>query len=218
MKNALLLTAAIALLAIGSAAQATMLTYSIVDRPAYQADTKVSGQTDHVSGTILADPTTGVISSASFTITGATSYTVASATFDLNPYHYFVNISPTQITVTSMPVTGNNPYGYGSLCLKGAPSGSPAFDLASLNWYVPHDPWIAGDNTIAAYTGSVYNNSGKARGADFSESVLLYPVQQPPTPYPTWVVATVVPEPSSLLALSAGLATIAALRRRATRA
>ena len=121
------------------------------------------------SGTIMADPNTGLITSASFTITGATSYTVASATID----PYYVHISPTQITVDAY--NPSNPLGYGNLRLTGTPSGTPAFDVATLQWYTSSDPWMAGNNTIAAYTGVVNNNSGKARGADFGTSVTLYP-------------------------------------------
>ena len=191
-------------LAVSGVAQAALQTYSIVDYSAWQLD-KNTGLTDHVSGTIIADPITGVIDSASFTITGTTSYTVASATFD----SYYVHISPTQITVTS--TNNNSPYGYGDLRLSGSPSGSPAFGIATLEWYTPQDPWIAGNNVIASYTGAVYNSSGKARGAEFGTSVLLYPPQAPSNEYPTWVVATVVPEPATMCLLGLGAF---ALRRK----
>ena len=195
------------LLLMGTAAQSAIQTYSIVDYPAYQTDTK-TGLTDHVSGTIIADWATGVISSASFSITGTTTYTVASASFA----PYYIHISPTQITVSS---TGNSsPYGYGDLRLTGTPTGSPAFEIATLEWYVPSDPWVDGNNTIAAYTGVVCNNTGKDRGAEFATSVTLYPPQHPSGDYPTWVVAVAVPEPSSLIALAAGLVSLVGLRRR----
>lgn len=52
------------ILVLSGVAQASMVTYYIVDYPAYQSDTKYlpSVYTDHVSGTIIADPVTGVSS------------------------------------------------------------------------------------------------------------------------------------------------------------
>jgi hypothetical protein len=155
-------------------------TYSIVDYPDYQIDTVVSG-VDHVSGTIIANPTTGVISSASFTITGATSYTVASATID----PYYVHISPTQITVDQTNPT--NPLGYGNLRLSGS-TGDSRFNLAVLQWYVPGNPWMAGSFPYPAYKGTVFNNNAPKGTKDYASDFASATVG---TDYP-WVVATVV--------------------------
>lgn len=191
------------LLATCSMAQSAALTYSIVDYPLYQPDSNVAGRTDHVSGTIVADPTTGVISSATFTITGAASYTVAAATID----PYFVTITPTQILVT--PYNPSNPLGYGNLRL----SGSPAVGISAvLQWYTPGDPWIAGSNNWAGYMGTVYQ--GKTRYAEFSSDHDATPFTNPTGSRDTMIVATVVPEPSSLLALAGGLGSLLILRRR----
>jgi len=186
----------VALLAAAAVAQAAMQTYSIVDYPAYQLDT-ITGLTDHVSGTIVADPATGVIVSATFTLTGASSYTVASAVID----PYFVHISPTQITLSR--INPSNPMGYGNLRLSGATQVS-GFN-AALQWYAPGDPLVPGSMNYASYMGQVYLS--KNHPVDFGTAGGLG------DSYP-WVIANVVPEPSSLIGLAAGLITLAGLRRR----
>ncbi len=178
MKRLTVAVAAIALLAIGWAAQATTQTYSIVDYPAYQLDGQ-TGLTDDVSGTITADPTTGVISSASFTITGgAQSYTVASATID----PYYVHITPTQITLTQ--TNPSNYYGFGDLRLSGSTGLSDPNSSAALEWYTPGNPWVPGSYNYAGYMGTV---GSKGSGPLFAAADGLGNV------YP-WVVATVVPD------------------------
>ncbi len=195
MKSVLVVMTAIVLLAIGSAAQATMQAYSIVDYPALQTDTIATGRTDHVSGTITADWTTGVIGSASFTLMGATSYTVASAVID----PYFVHITPTQITLSQ--VNPSNPLGFGDLRLSGATQVS-GFN-AILEWYTPGDPWVEGSNPWPAYIGQVFQS--KNHPLDFAAGGLgAYP----------WVIATAVPEPSSLVVLAGGLFAVIGMRRR----
>jgi hypothetical protein len=157
---------------------ATIQTYSIVDYPVSQIDT-VTGLTDHISGTITADPTTGVIYSASFTITGATSYTVASAAID----PYFVHITPTQITLTQ--TNPSNPLGYGNLRLSGSTGVSGANNSAVVQWYVPGDPWVVGSYPYPSYMGTV---GSKGSGPLFAGGLGNSP----------WVVATATnycPEP-----------------------
>jgi hypothetical protein len=193
MKNVWLLAAVLALLAIGSAARATTQTYSIVDYPAYQLDTS-TGQADHVSGTIIADPTTGVIGSATFTITGATSYTVASAStgHPVTGPAYYIQVTPTQILVT--PNNPSNPLGNGDLRLYGSTGVSGSNSSAVMQWYTPGDPWVVGSNNWAGYTGTVGSHGS---GPLFSSSLWA---SSWGGPFPlaggtrgTIVVATVVP-------------------------
>jgi hypothetical protein len=188
-------------LAVSGVAQAALKAYSIVDYPAYQLDI-TTGLTDHVSGTIIADPITGVIDSASFTITGATSYTVASATID----PYFVHISETEITLT--PNNPSNPLGYGNLRLSGSPESGVN---AVLQWYTPGDPWVAGSNNWAGYMGSVYYGK-KGFYADFASDHDATPFTNPTGSRDTMVVATIVPEPAMMCLL--GLGGLALLKKR----
>ena len=186
MKRLMILALTVVLMASASDVWATMITYAIVDYPAYQVDT-VTGLTDHVSGTITADPATGDIASASFTITGTTSYTVASATTDSNT---FIHVTPTEITLTqNNPL---NPLNYGNLRLSGSTGVSGANSTAVLDWYTPGDPWVVGSNNWPGYTGTV---GGHGSGPGFSSTGLgAYP----------WVVATAVPEPGTLVLLATG--------------
>ncbi len=152
MKRFVTICSAISMICvISSAVQAGLQTYYIVDYPAYQVDS-VTGVTDHVSGTILADPDTGAISSASFTLTGASgSYTIASAVIDPDVY---VHISPTQITVDRNNPT--NPLGFGYLGLR---SSSPTtFPFGQLYWYLMGDPWVPGSMNYDIYHGEYKTN------------------------------------------------------------
>jgi hypothetical protein len=185
MKKLVTICAAVTMIFVfGIAAQATMLTYSIVDYPAYQVDTSTS-LTDHVSGTIIADPTTGVISSASFTITGTTSYTVASATINAA-----VNVS---VTPTAIILTQAAPYGF--LDLKGSTGVSGANSTADLQWYTPASPWVVGTMDWAGYMGTV---GSKGSGPLFASGQVA-----PEFSYYPWVVAT-VPEPATMAILGLG--------------
>ncbi len=198
MKNVVFALTALLLLAVGPAAQAAMQTYSIVDYPAYQLDT-MTGLSDDVSGTITADPMTGVISSASFTITGGTnSYTVVSAT--IAPY--YVHVTSTQITLTQ--TNPSNSYNYGDLRLSGSTGASAPNNSAVLEWYTPGNPWVPGSNNFPGYTGTV---GSKGSGPLFASADGLGTV------YP-WVVATVVPEPTTIAILGAGLAGLLLRKRR----
>jgi hypothetical protein len=131
-------------LTVSGVAQAALQSYSIVDYPAWQLDTMTS-LTDHVSGTIIADPTTGIIASASFTITGAISYTVASATISSA-----VNIS---ITPTEIYLSQVAPDAF--LDLKGSTGVSGSNGTADLQWYTPANPWVVGTMDWAGYMGTV---------------------------------------------------------------
>ena len=95
-------------LAVSGVAQATMQTYSIVDYPSYEIDLN-TGLTDSISGTIMADPTTGNIESATFTLTDGygTQYTIASWNYISNGgmYGLTATVSPSDITLT----TGRGP-------------------------------------------------------------------------------------------------------------
>jgi hypothetical protein len=173
-----------AIMAIDSAVQAGLKTYYIVDYPAYQMD-GVTGVTDHVSGTILADPDTGVISSASFTLTGASgSYTIDPAVIDPTVY---VHISPTQITIDR-----NNPdneYGFGYLRLYSQGSGYPS---ASLYWYLMGDPWVPGSFNYDLYHGE-YKTDKKTLLVNFGSGTIG----------DSMVIAQ-VPEPATMLLLGLG--------------
>jgi hypothetical protein len=175
MKKLITICAAVTtILVLGGAVQAAVQTYSIVDYPAGQIDT-MTGLADHISGTITADTTTGVIYFASFTITGATSYTVASAAID----PYYVHITPTQIILTQ--TNPSNPLGYGNLRLSGSTGVSGANSSAVVQWYVPGNPWVVGSYPYTAYMGTV---GSKGSGPLFAGGLGDYP----------WVVATVIPE------------------------
>ncbi len=171
----------IMMLAVSGVTQAAMKTYSIVDYPAWQLDI-MTHLTDHVSGTITADPMTGVIdsASASFTITGATSsYTVASATITAP---YYVVVTPTEIYLPSAA-----PEGF--LRLSGSTGVSGVNSSAILWWYTPANPWVVGTMDWASYSGQVGSHGS---GPYFASAPYDPSVEFKYYPY---VVATVVPEP-----------------------
>jgi hypothetical protein len=187
MKRFMIAVLSVAMMVSASNAWASMVTYAIVDYPAYQTDTK-TGLTDHVSGTITADPTTGVIGSASFTITGAASYTVASAG-TITAVN--VSVTPTEIILSSAAPDG-------FLELKGSTGVSGSNGTADLQWYTPASPWVSGTLDWAGYMGTV---GSKGSGPLFAASNVA-----PEYTYYPWVVATAVPEPGTLvLLITAGL-------------
>lgn len=188
-----LLTSMVVLLTVMGGAQAAMQNYYIVDYPAYQVDT-VTGVTDQVSGTIVADPDTGVISSASFTLTGASgSYTIVSAIIDPDVY---VHVSPTQITVDRN--NPGNPLGYGYLGLR---SSSPTtYPFGQLYWYLMGDPWVPGSMNYDAYHGE-YKTGKTTVLVNFNAGTLG-----------NSMVIAVVPEPATLGLLVWGVLCLA--RRR----
>jgi hypothetical protein len=176
-------------LAVSGVAQAAIQTYAIVDHPTHQID-YVTGFVDSVSGTIMADPTTGVISSASFTITGQTgSYTVSNAIID-NPYNVY--ITATQIYLsTSNPSGGYNNNGY--LGFRNRTDG--LYPNAGVYWQLlgdPHNPQFP-DVPYSMYNGW-YKTSKTGGPADFGTAL----------DGSTWVVATVTPEPMTLSLLGLG--------------
>jgi hypothetical protein len=173
MKKLITICAAVTMiLVLSGMAQAEIKTYYIVDYPACQIDT-ATRSTIHVSGTIMADPTTGVIDSASFTISSGTqSYTASNV--EVNPYInsnsiYAFSVTPTQIVLNET---------YGCIYLKGVNGGY----TESLQWYIPPDPWTPGFYPYRGYMG--FEGAGHGSGLGFGGDI--------GTVYP-WVVATAVP-------------------------
>jgi hypothetical protein len=192
MKKIIVICAVIGLmLAVSGVTQAAMQTYSIVDYPACQIDT-ATGNTIHVSGTIMADPTTNVLDSASFTIScGTDSYTASDV--EVNPYInsnsiYAFSVTPTQIVLNET---------YGCIYLKGVNGGY----TESLQWYIPPDPWTPTFYPYRGYMG--FEGAGHGSGLGFGGDI--------GTVYP-WVVATVVPEPTTICLL--GLGALSLIRRK----
>jgi hypothetical protein len=219
MKRLALGVAVLAMVLVGfavpvSAGPITTITYSIRDYPSYQTDI-VTGLTDHVSGTIVADVDlslgVGVISSASFTLTnaGGTSYTVSSATITTP---YYLHFTDTEITLT--PTNPSNSLNYGSLHLTGLTDVGGY--SAILDWYTPGQQWYAGSNNWAGYSGSVYLGS-KTYGVNFASDHDATAFTQGTVhgSYDSIVVATAVPDPGGTLTLlGCAVVGLGALRRR----
>jgi hypothetical protein len=193
----------IMMLAVSGVTQAANKTYAIVDYPDYQIDRR-TGLVDHVSGTITADPATGVIASASFTITagdGGASYTVVSAlTGDpTSGPAYYIHVTPTEILVT--PNNPSNPLNYGDLRLYGSTGLSAPDDSAIMQWYTPGDPWL-GSMNWAGYSGVACSNEKISLAPRFASNHDATPFTVPiPGSRDTMVVATVVPEPPPTVTL-----------------
>lgn len=187
--------AVLGILAVTVGAGAANLTYSIVDYPAFQIDIG-TGLVDYVSGIIMADPITNTIASATFTITGnGNSFTVASATINsaIN-----VVISPTEIILSSAA-----PDGY--LDLRGSTGAGAPNNMADLQWYTPANPWVVGTMDWAGYMGTV---GSKGSGPLFAAGGMA-----PEFTYYRWVVATVVPEPATMVLLAIGALAITSRKK-----
>jgi hypothetical protein len=161
--------------AINGVAWASPTTYYLVDHPAYQTEGSV---TAHVSGSIVADPVTGAITSATFTLTSeAGSFTCDSAIIDPNVY---VHVTATQITVDRDNPT--NALGYGNLGLRS--SNPAAFPFAQLSWYLKDDPWVPGSYNFDSYYGE-YTTAAKTTpvihfsSATIGDSMVIAEVPEP---------------------------------------
>lgn len=194
-------------LATVSNAKANTFTYSIVDYPSYEADS-FTGGTDKISGTIITDSNGGTLTSADilggyFAIQNPVNGVVS---FPLVPQEDFIVAglvaSPTALTLTMPPV--------------GAPandllleyySGSSQLNLIYTRWDEPID------DAYDLFQGYAQTNPQEL--LSFSK-VAAYPSTLDLGSNASWIVATAIPEPTTVTLLGAGLLGLgfAYLRRR----
>jgi hypothetical protein len=220
MKRSIIAVLSVAMMASASNAWAVALTYAIVDYPIHQTDIN-TGLTDHVSGTITADPTQPIGSqllSATLTVqaSNGTNYVGTNVSFMTNAR---VTITDTQILITepTVPVPTADDGSGGFLGLTGNFGGSTN-NYVSVQWM--SEVRAGGGAYAMGYLGNASVGHG-ATYASWGDPALSYTYTTPTaggglmSAYP--VVIAEVPEPSTLVLLGIGAVSLAAFawRRRA---
>jgi hypothetical protein len=208
MRRANVAVAVLVLMAT-TTARAENITYTFVDYPVNEVDNIRSG-TDKISGTIITDGTMGAWTNPSHILGGSLTFDTPAGVFTgkLTSYGWWVG-SP---TVFATPTQLLIPDGY-HLSLD-AFSADNVYDIW-LNY--AHNASNAGAYTTNFNGGVRYRSSSYhlARFLDFAPSVATGSIAA----NDPWVMATVVPEPSTIVLLAIGALSLLACawrRRRAT--